>query len=64
MIERSGSNYALQCDYCSNSVEDLESFQEAVDYKKANKWKSINFKGEWLDKCPICQEKVEEDKHE
>ena len=54
MIERNGNKYELQCDYCSNYVDD---FEEAVDYKKANGWKSINIKGEWTDKCPQCSEK-------
>lgn len=55
MIERNGNTYTLQCDYCSNYVDDLEDFQEAVDYKKANGWRSENLSGEWLDKCPSCQ---------
>lgn len=54
MIERFGNRYELQCDYCSNYVEDFGDFQEAVDYKKANGWKSINVDGEWTDKCPDC----------
>lgn len=42
MIERVGNKYELQCDYCSNYVDEFEDFQEAVDYKKANNWKSVN----------------------
>ena len=56
MIERFGNRYELQCDYCSNYVDDFEDFQEAVDYKKANGWKSKNINGEWLDKCPNCED--------
>lgn len=58
-IERYGNKYALQCDFCSNSVDDFEDFQEAVDYKKANNWKSRNINGEWFDKCPDCLEEGE-----
>ncbi len=54
MIEKQGNRYELQCDYCSNYVDDFEEFQEAVDYKKANGWRSININGEWTDKCPNC----------
>ena len=54
MIERVGRNYELQCDYCSNYVDDFEDFQEAVDYKKANGWKSVKINEEWTDKCPNC----------
>ena len=54
MIEKQGNGYELQCDYCSNYVDEFEDFQEAVDYKKANGWKSVNINGEWTDKCPDC----------
>lgn len=54
MIEKEGRYYILQCDYCSNSVDDFEEFQEVVNYKKVNGWKSINIKGGWTDKCPNC----------
>lgn len=53
-IERYGNKYELQCDFCSNSIDDFIDFQEAVDYKKANNWKSKNINGEWFDKCPDC----------
>lgn len=56
MIENSIGRYSLQCDFCSNYVDDLISFDEAVNYKKANGWKSQNIKGEWFDKCPNCLE--------
>lgn len=59
MIERYGNSYGLQCDYCSNCIDDFIDFQEAVDYKKANGWKSISNKGEWFDKCPDCLKKGE-----
>lgn len=55
MIERKGNEYELQCDFCSNCVEDLIDFKDAVDYKKANGWKSEKIEEEWFDKCPNCQ---------
>ena len=58
-IERYENKYELQCDYCSNCIDDFVEFQEAVDYKKANGWKSKNIKGEWFDKCPDCLERGE-----
>lgn len=59
-IERYGNKYELQCDFCSNSIDDFLDFQEAVDYKKANNWKSSKINGEWFDKCPHCLKKKEE----
>jgi hypothetical protein len=60
MIERNGNCFDLLCDYCSNYIEEFEDFQEAVYYKRANGWKSINIKGEWTDKCPDCLAKVDD----
>ena len=58
MIERKGNEYELQCDFCSNCVDELIDFKDAVDYKKANGWKSEKIEGEWFDKCPNCQGQV------
>jgi len=57
MIEKQGNYYILQCDFCSNNIDDLEDFQDALDYKKLNNWKSVNIKGEWFDKCIDCIER-------
>ena len=54
MIEKNGYSYQLQCDCCSNYIEDFIDFQEVVDYKKANGWKSEKIGTEWIDKCPNC----------
>lgn len=59
MIERQGQYYTLYCDYCSYYVDELDSFQEAVEYKKKNHWKSIKKNEEWTDKCLDCIEKGE-----
>lgn len=56
MIERYGSMYELNCDYCSNCQNDFDDFQEVIDYKKANGWKTRKMSnGDWEDKCPNCQ---------
>lgn len=62
MIDRYGDRYELQCDFCSNFEGDFLEFQEAVDFKKANNWKSENVGGQWLDKCPECRRKTNENK--
>lgn len=41
-INKVGNKYELQCDYCSNYVDDFDDFFDAVTHKKANGWKSIN----------------------
>lgn len=55
-INKVGNKYELQCDYCSNYVDDFDDFFDAVTHKKANGWKSININNEWVDKCPSCIE--------
>ena len=54
-IEREGREFYVNCDFCSNDICDYNSFQEAVEGKKVNGWKNVNIKGEWFDKCPVCQ---------
>lgn len=51
-----GSQVELACDICGYTVTSFDSFQEAVDYKKEDGWKSQKHKGEWEDICPECQE--------
>ena len=53
-IRKEGNKYVLQCDYCSNYVDDFDDFMDAVIHKKASKWESVHIKDEWFDKCPDC----------
>ena len=54
MIEKDGKTYILQCDMCSNYIDDFFDFQEAVDYKRNNGWKNFKLEREWIDVCPNC----------
>ena len=55
-IERDGNIYTVICDKCGAIIdEEYDSFQEAVQGKKDNNWKSINIDGEWEDRCPDCK---------
>lgn len=56
MIEYGENNtIELTCNICGNSVTGFDDFQEAVDYKKDNGWKSTRYRGDWEDICPMCQ---------
>lgn len=57
MIEKDGKNYILQCDVCSNYIDDFFDFQEAVNYKKNNGWKNYRVEKMWADVCPNCVSK-------
>lgn len=56
MIDKFGGMYSLTCDICEEEApKDFFEFQDAVDYKKANGWKSQKRNGKWQDVCPDCQ---------
>lgn len=54
------------CDICEESPDEVfECFQDAVDYKKPNGWRSRkDAKGNWEDVCPECQGIKQEGKDE
>lgn len=56
MIERIDSSYYLTCDICGeeHSVE-FDCWDDAVEAKKEDGWKSKRINGEWNDVCPDCQ---------
>ena len=58
MIEKSSidKSYLIVCDICGEATDGFEDFHEAVMYKKDNGWISEQYKGEWEDVCPECQE--------
>lgn len=54
---KSREGYRLYCDICGYcETEEFDYFDEAVDHKRENGWKSEKYKGEWQDICPECQE--------
>ena len=54
-IEREHGEHVLYCDICDEEVR-LDTFGNAVDYKKENGWQSKkDSKGNWSDFCPDCQ---------
>lgn len=41
MIDKAYGKYEVSCDVCGELAEEkFNSFQDAVDYKKSNGWKS------------------------
>ena len=57
MIEKEGKKLILECDSCSSYVDDFFDFQEIVDYKKNNGWENYRVKKMWVDVCPNCVSK-------
>lgn len=56
MISTYYGEIQLTCDICSEPVDEkFYDYQEAIDYKKANGWKSEKKYGEWFEVCPECQ---------
>lgn len=57
MIEKLGGQFYLYCDICGEEADhSCYEFNDAVQYKKENSWKSRKQDGEWEDVCPECQE--------
>ena len=56
MIEREWDGFTLTCDICGHEIKPFDSFQEAVQYKKDEGWRSQKRDGEWEDICPDCQD--------
>lgn len=56
MIIKGVIGYDLICDICGRLEYGHEDFDETVEYKKENGWKSEKYRGEWQDICPECQE--------
>ena len=55
-IEQRGEwKYVLVCDECGREVKYFNTFDEAVEYKRENGWKSKKDDGEWITICPDCQ---------
>jgi hypothetical protein len=59
MIDKNGPDeFELSCDHCEEPADEtFESFQEAVQFKKDNGWKSVKDVDEqWHDLRPDCQD--------
>lgn len=55
MISMEKDKFFLSCDVCGDIVEiEFETFDEAVDYKVDEGWKSQRRGSEWEDVCPDC----------
>lgn len=55
MIIRDYDLYHLECDNCADEHPDeFDSFNDAVEAKKADGWGSRRQNGLWEDWCPQC----------
>ncbi len=58
MIDSSFGLHSLICDICNEEAdEQFFKFEDAVNFKKENGWKSKKNGTEWKDVCPDCQNK-------
>lgn len=64
-IEFYGISYVAECDFCSETFDTDrdrdDGFIAAVDAIKREGWKVIKKGGDWLHKCPSCQEDAFDD---
>jgi hypothetical protein len=55
MIEKIGSYYRAECDFCSNDVDINETeFMSTIDQLKKRGWKVFLSSGSWNHKCDFC----------
>jgi hypothetical protein len=55
MIERCGDEYELICDHCEEPIGGFNGFDDAVQYKKDNRWTSAKgASGQWYELCHEC----------
>jgi len=55
MISRDSMGFTLVCDVCNTEAEEtFDEFQDAVDFKKENGWRSRKAADGWQDLCPDC----------
>lgn len=55
MIERVGLTYELICDECGETVNDLSSFDDALEYLHDSPWETTKVQGVWENLCPGCK---------
>ncbi|GIW49177.1 MAG: hypothetical protein KatS3mg079_653 [Caloramator sp.] len=58
MIDRQYGKYVLVCDYCGEEIE-FKTFDEALEYKKENGWRSIKHSDGWETICEECRKEIE-----
>ena len=57
MITREYGGHKLACDVCGIAVEEeFDTFQDALDFARINRWRLEWRKGEWENICPTCRE--------
>ena len=55
-INRDGSYIILTCDICGEESHiRFFEFNDAVEFKKENGWRSTKDNNGWVDVCPDCQ---------
>ena len=61
MLEKAGSNFIANCDFCSNYIDTEETeWMSAIDKMKKLGWQVFKKMGEWFHKCDLCQSSIED----
>lgn len=56
MIGKEYGKFRLLCDVCGNIVEEeFDTFQDALDFARLNRWRLQWRKGGWENVCPTCR---------
>lgn len=55
-IEKEYGKFIPVCDGCLATLDDCDTFQDAVDECKENGWRNVKVNGTWQNRCPKCYE--------
>lgn len=53
-IERDYGKFIPVCDGCLTTLDEYDTFQDAVDGCKEHGWKNVQVDGQWRNECPKC----------
>lgn len=54
-IEKEYGKFVPVCDGCLATLDECDTFQDAVDECKNNGWQNVNINGSWQNRCPKCR---------
>lgn len=53
-IEKEYGKFIPVCDGCLETLEECDTFQDAVEECRNNNWRNVRVNGQWQNRCPKC----------
>jgi len=55
-IEKEYGKFIPTCDNCGRTLDECDTFDDAVEAMAVKEWTRAKVDGEWTNKCPNCLE--------